>query len=111
LRIALAFSAPLRNLNMDERVNFDINESLKLYLSDPTTIETPEADAALVECESDRESLTNSLINSVLNPIIDSVAENPDAITRSASFDSIQFLLKYDPIPQYQAQLYCFEYT
>ena len=29
------------------------------------------------------EAFTNSLINTVLNPIVDSVAENPDAITRS----------------------------
>ncbi|KAI1082545.1 condensin component [Whalleya microplaca] len=79
-----------------DSINFDINEALKHYMSDPASIHTPEADSALVDCESDPESLSNnSLISPVLNPIIDAVAENPDAITRSAYFDSLQFLLKY----------------
>ncbi|KAI0397911.1 armadillo-type protein [Xylariaceae sp. FL0594] len=77
-------------------VDFDINDALKHYMSDPASILTPEADSALVDCESDPESLSNiALINPVLNPIIDAVADNPDAITRSAYFDSLQFLLKY----------------
>ncbi|KAI9850623.1 MAG: Condensin complex subunit [Thelocarpon superellum] len=79
---------------MDSTVPFDLNESLKHYLSDPATIATPEADAALVDCENEPESLTNALVNSVLNPIVDAVAESPDAILRSATFDSLQFLLK-----------------
>lgn len=55
-------------------------------------------DGALLDCESDPESLSNiALINPVLNPIIDAVADNPDAITRSAYFDSLQFLLKCAP--------------
>jgi condensin complex subunit 1 len=78
-----------------DTVQFDINDALKHYMSDPATINTPEADSALVDCESDPDSLTNSLVNSVLNPIVDSVAEHPDAITRSSNFDSLQFLLKY----------------
>ncbi|KAE8448239.1 hypothetical protein EG329_009669 [Mollisiaceae sp. DMI_Dod_QoI] len=81
-----------------DTIDFDINDALKHYMSDPATITTPEADSNLVDCENDPESLTNSLINTVLNPIVDSVAENPDAITRSASFDSLQFLLKCAPI-------------
>ncbi|RFU29110.1 hypothetical protein B7463_g7222, partial [Scytalidium lignicola] len=80
-----------------DTINFDINDALKNYMSDPASIATPEADTNLVDCENDPESLTNSLINTVLNPIVDSVAENPDAITRSSSFDSIQFLLKCAP--------------
>jgi condensin complex subunit 1 len=80
-----------------DTINFDINDALKHYMSDPATISTPEADSNLVDCESDPESLTNSLINTVLNPIVDSVAENPDAITRSSCFDSLQFLLKCAP--------------
>lgn len=80
-----------------DNVNFDINEALKLYMSDPATIPTEQADAALFDCENDPESLTNGVINPVLNPIIDAVAENPDAITRSAHFDSLQFLLKCAP--------------
>lgn len=82
-----------------DNINFDINEALKLYMSDPTTIPTPEADGALFDCENEPESLTNSVINPILNPIIDAVAENPDAITRSAHFDSLQLLLKCAPSP------------
>lgn len=80
-----------------DTIQFDINDALKHYMSDPATINTPEADSALVDCENDPESLTNSLINTVLNPIVDSVAEHPDAITRSSNFDSLQFLLKCAP--------------
>lgn len=80
-------------------IDFDINDALKHYMSDPASIVTPEADSSLVDCESDPESLSNvALINPVLNPIIDAVADNPDAITRSAYFDSLQFLLKCAPI-------------
>lgn len=81
-----------------DNINFDINEALKLYMSDPATIPTPEADGALFDCENEPESLTNSVINPILNPIIDAVAENPDNITRSAHFDSLQFLLKCAPL-------------
>ena len=83
---------------MDHQSDFDINEALKHYLSDPATIATPEADGTLVDCETDPESLTSSLINGVLNPIVDSVAENPDALGRSSAFDSLQFLLKCAPV-------------
>lgn len=82
---------------MGERIEFDINNALKHYLSDPATISTPEADGALLDCESDPESLSNALINGVLNPIIDSIAENPDALTKNTTFDSLQFLLKCAP--------------
>lgn len=81
-----------------ESINFDINDTLKHYMSDPASISTPEADSALVDCETDPEALSNiALINPVLNPIVDAVAENPDAITRSSYFDSLQFLLKCAP--------------
>jgi condensin complex subunit 1 len=81
-----------------ESINFDINDALKHYMSDPAGISTPEADSGLVDCETDPEALSNiALINAVLNPIVDAVAENPDAITRSAYFDSLQFLLKCAP--------------
>ncbi|KAI4193847.1 MAG: hypothetical protein LQ346_003814 [Caloplaca aetnensis] len=79
---------------MAEQVDFDINDALKHYLSDPATVPTPEADGSLVDCENDPDSLTSGVINEVLNPIVDSIAENPDALTRSSSFDSLQFLLK-----------------
>lgn len=76
-------------------INFDINDALKHYMSDPATIPTPEADSALFDCENDPEALTNQVINPVLNPIIDAVADNPDAILRAVNIDSLQFLLKY----------------
>ncbi|KAL6794105.1 condensin complex component cnd1 [Trichoderma sp. SZMC 28012] len=78
-------------------INFDINDALKHYMSDPATIPTPEADSALFDCENDPEALTNQVINPVLNPIIDAVADNPDAILRAVNIDSLQFLLKYTP--------------
>jgi condensin complex subunit 1 len=87
-------------------VQLEINDSLKYYLSDPATVPTPEAHSALVDCENDPESLTLSLVNSVLNPIVDSVADNPEAITRSSSFDSLQFLLKCAPISLASQQNY-----
>ncbi|KAL1888375.1 condensin complex non-SMC subunit Cnd1 [Sporothrix stenoceras] len=77
-----------------DAVAFDINNALKFYMSDPASIPTPEADAALFDCENDPEALTNAVISPVLNPIVDAVAESPDAITRSSYFDSLQFLLK-----------------
>jgi len=77
-----------------DHINFDINEALKHYMSDPASIPTPEADSSLVDCENDPESFNNNVINPVLNPIVDAVADNPDTITRSANFDSLQFLLK-----------------
>lgn len=80
---------------MDDRVNFDLNESLKYYLSDPTSVPTPEAATALTDCENDPESLTSSLIDEELTPIIDAIAESPDAVTRAANLHSLQFLLKY----------------
>lgn len=80
-------------------VDFDINDALKHYMSDPAAIQTPEADSILVDCENDPDTLgDNGTINAVLNPIVDAVAENPDAITRSAHFDSLQFLLKCAPV-------------
>ncbi len=91
---------------MDSRVDFNIHESLKQYLSDPASITTPEAHSSLVDCENDPDNLTSALINAVLDPIIDAVAENPDSITQSASFDSLQFLLKCAPIIPFSLQSY-----
>ena len=91
---------------MEDRVNFDINDSLKHYLSDPATVPTSEADGALVDCENDPEALTGGLINSVLNPIVEAIAENPEALTRSSVFDSLQFLLKCAPISLISEQNY-----
>ena len=82
---------------MGDQADFDVNDALKYYLSDPASVPTPEADGALLDCENDPESLTNSLVNGVLDPIVDSIAASPDALTRSSTFDSLQFLLKCAP--------------
>ena len=82
---------------MDNQVNFDLNEALKCYLSDPASISTPEANPALQECEHDPEAFSGGLANSVLNPIVDSIADNPENLFRSSIFDSLQFLLKCAP--------------
>lgn len=81
-------------------MQFDINDSLKYYLSDPTSIPTPDADPELLDCETDPDQLSPNLIDNVLNPIVDAVAENPEGLTRSSLFDSLQFLLKYAPVSQ-----------
>lgn len=91
---------------MDNRIDFDINEYLKQYLSDPASIATPEADSGLVDCEHDPEALTTSLVDSVLNCVIDSVAENPEAILRSSNFDSLQLILKCAPVTPFSQQSY-----
>ncbi|KAJ5624698.1 hypothetical protein N7510_001007 [Penicillium lagena] len=84
---------------MEDRIQFDINDSLKYYLSDPTSIPTPDADPELLDCESDPEQLSAALVDNVLNPIVDAVAENPEGLTRSSFFDSLQLLLKCAPVP------------
>ncbi|KAJ5999194.1 hypothetical protein N7451_007004 [Penicillium sp. IBT 35674x] len=84
---------------MEDRIQFDINESLKYYLSDPSSLPTLEADPELLDCESDPDQLSPALVDNVLNPIVDAVAENPEALTRSSVFDSLQYLLKCAPVP------------
>ena len=94
---------------MDGSADFDVNEALKAYLSDPTSIHTPEADSALLDCELDPESLSVGVINEALNPIVDAVAENPEAISNSSSLDSLQFLLKCAPTTPPENQHYVHE--
>ncbi len=84
---------------MDDQIEFDINESLKLYLSDATTVPTPEAASELLDCENDPKSLTPALVDSVFEPVIDVVTESPEGISRSSVFDTLQFLLKCAPSP------------
>lgn len=84
--------------------DFDINAALKSYLDDPQSILTPDADAALQECENDAEAFSTGLINSVLNPIADAIGENPEAVLQTPYLDSLQFLLKCAPtVPLDQA--------
>ena len=79
---------------MEDRAQFDINESLKYYLSDPTSVPTADAEPELLECEADPDQLSTTLIDNVLNPIVDAVAENPEGLARPSFFDSLQFFLK-----------------
>jgi condensin complex subunit 1 len=83
---------------MDDRANFDINESLKLYLSDPASIPTPEAPNVLTDCETDPDALTPQLVHGELNGVVDAIADHPDSISRSWVLDTLQFLLKCAPI-------------
>ncbi|KAE8308714.1 armadillo-type protein [Aspergillus transmontanensis] len=80
---------------MEDRVQFDINESLKYYLSDPTSVPTADAEPELLECEADPDQLSTALIDNVLNPIVDAIAENPEGLAKPSFFDSLQFLLKH----------------
>ncbi|KAK8183630.1 condensin [Phyllosticta capitalensis] len=79
---------------MGERAEFDLSESLKLFLSDPTTILTPEAPSDLTDCENDPSSLTTAVINGALYPVVDAITDNPEAVASSQNFDTLQFLLK-----------------
>lgn len=91
---------------MDDQVEFDINESLKLYLSDAATIPTPEANPELLDCENDPDSLTSSLVDNALDPVADLVAENAEGLMRSWAFDTLQFLLKCAPTSPLSATRY-----
>lgn len=77
-----------------DSVNFDINDALKHYMSDPFSVPTIEADGSLQECENDPDSLTDSIVDPVLDHIVDAIAESPDSLSRALYFDSLQFLLK-----------------
>lgn len=92
IRIVHASKAPKA---MEDLLEFDINKSLKYYLSEPGTVPTPEADGTLIDCENDPDALNDTLVNGVVDPIVDSLAESPDNIARKSTFDSLQFLLKY----------------
>ena len=83
---------------MGNHVEFDINESLKLYLSDPVTIPTPEAASELLDCENDPDNFNSSTVDTALEPIVEALSENPDNIFRSDVLDTIQFLLKCAPV-------------
>lgn len=79
---------------MEDRIQFDINESLKYYLSDPASVPTPDAHSELLDFETEPEQLSSTIVDNVLNQIVDAVAENPESLARVSSFDSLQFLLK-----------------
>lgn len=96
LLAARLFRGALPSLSpiMEDRIQFDINEALKYYLSDPASVPTPDADPELLDCETDPDNLSSTLIDHVLNTIVDGVAESPEGLARSSHFDSLQFLLK-----------------
>jgi condensin complex subunit 1 len=82
---------------MDSQADFDVNEAIKNYDSDPSEIATPDASRELQDFEHEPERLGEefALLNAELNPIVDAIADSPEAITRSAHFDTLQFLLKF----------------
>ena len=86
--------------------DFDITTALQTYLDDPQSILTPEADSALVDCESDADAYSPGLINSVLNPIVDAIGENPEAVTQASNLDNLLFLLKCAPTVSLQDPQY-----
>lgn len=73
-------------------MEFDINESLKLYLNDPKSIQTPEASPKILDADND--GLEASTISDVLDPIKEAIHDNPDALASDAVFDTLQCLLK-----------------
>lgn len=81
-------------MDASDRIQFDLNESLKYYLNDPISVPCDSADSELVDCEGDGEALTKEQINRILDPIIDAIAENPEGISRAYAYDSIQCMLK-----------------
>lgn len=82
---------------MDSQAAFDINDAIKNYDSDPATIATPDAPRELQDFEHEPERLRDEagVINSELNTVVDSIADSAEAITRSANFDTLQFLLRF----------------
>lgn len=79
---------------MADRIEFDINESLKLYLSDPASIQTQDAFSGLQNCENEPDSLSEGIVNDALEQISDAIAESSEAVNRTTVFDNLQFLLK-----------------
>ncbi|KAK3052698.1 condensin complex non-SMC subunit Cnd1 [Extremus antarcticus] len=84
--------------------DFDVNAALQTYLDDPQSILTPEADAALIDCENDPDAFTPGLINSVVNSISDAIGESPESITQASNLESLLFLLKCAPTVPLQQQ-------
>lgn len=85
---------------MDSQVDFDINEAIKNYDDDPSAIATPDASRELQDFEHEPERLGEeaALLNSELNAVVDAVTDSPEAITRSANFDTLQFLLRFSAL-------------
>lgn len=82
---------------MNSQADFDVNEAIKNYDSDPATIATPDAPRELQDFEHEPERLREevSIINAELNAVVDAVADSPEAIARSTNFDTLQFLLRF----------------
>ena len=78
----------------EERVEFDLNLSLKYYLDDPLSVPCPNADPELLEHEGDINAVSNDEINKILDPIIDQLAVDPAAIAKASVLDTLQCLLK-----------------
>lgn len=77
----------------DERITFDLNEYLKQYLNDPSSVPCDNADPEILGSET-LESFTKDQVDRIIDPIVDAIAESPEAISRAYAFDSIQCFLK-----------------
>lgn len=77
-----------------ERLEFDLNLSLKYYLDDPLSVPCSNADPELLEHEGDINAVSNDEINRILDPIIDQLAVDPAAIAKESVLDTLQCLLK-----------------
>lgn len=77
---------------MVDSMDFDINEALKQYLSDPASVSTPDANPDIADADAD--SLEPSSLNEALEAVRDAIHENPDAVAQSSIFDTLQCVLK-----------------
>lgn len=78
----------------DDRVEWNLGQSLKVYLDDPKLIPCSDADALLTEHEDEIDKLSASDINRALDPLVDALATDASAILRSSIVDTLQLLLK-----------------
>lgn len=78
----------------DDRVEWNLGQSLKVYLDDPKAVLCGDADASLLEHD-DFDKLSVNDINRALDPLVDALAIDASAILRSSIVDTLQLLLKY----------------
>lgn len=73
-------------------MDFDINEALKQYLNDPASVSTPDANPEIAD--TDANSLDQASLIEALESIREAIHENPDAVSQSSRFDTLQYVLK-----------------
>lgn len=73
-------------------MEFDLDESLKQYMSDPASISTPEANIEVADL--DKDNVDQTVVTDALEAIRESIHENPDTILQGNALDTIQCVLK-----------------